>query len=127
MARTRERAMRKALIEREDTPMSARVYGIGLYAPAGFVVEPDAIARAVARLEAAGHRVVVDPTVTTRWQRFSAPDDERIGAIVAANKRWLGHSDFTGFQLAALAATGMVSFAGPMAAYDFGAPQPSAF
>ena len=154
------RATRRSPVAHEDAPMNARAYGIGLYAPAGFVVEPDAIARAVARLEAAGHRVVVDPTVTTRWQRFSAPDDERVaaimrmthdpqvdlaiavrggygasrilerldfGAIAAANKRWLGHSDFTGFQLAALAATGMVSFAGPMAAYDFGAPQPSAF
>ena len=140
--------------------MRAITYGIGLYAPAGYVVDPAAIARAVSRLEAAGHRVVIDPTASTRWQRFSAPDDERVaaimrmaedprvelaiavrggygasrllerldfGAIAAANKRWLGHSDFTAFQLAALAATGMVTFAGPMAAYDFGAPEPSAF
>jgi muramoyltetrapeptide carboxypeptidase len=140
--------------------MRAITYGIGLYAPAGYVIDPAAIARAVSRLEAAGHRVVVDPTVTTRWQRFSAPDADRIaaimrmaedprvelavsvrggygasrllerldfGAIAAANKRWLGHSDFTAFQLAALAATGMVSFAGPMAAYAFGAPEPSEF
>lgn len=140
--------------------MSSRSYGIGLYAPAGFVTEPETIARAVERLQAAGHRVVVDPTVTTRWQRFSAPDAERaaavmrmaedprvelaiavrggygwsrlldrldFGAIAAANKRWLGHSDFTAFQLAALAARGMVTFAGPLAAYDFGAATPSAF
>ena len=38
-----------------------------------------------------------------------------------------GHSDFTAFQLAALAHAGMVTFAGPMAAYDFGAASPSAF
>jgi muramoyltetrapeptide carboxypeptidase len=140
--------------------MRAITYGIGLYAPAGYVVDPVAIARAVSRLEAAGHRVVVDPTVATRWQRFSAPDADRIAAIMrmaedprvelaiavrggygasrlldrldfasiaTAHKRWLGHSDFTAFQLAALAATGMVSFAGPMGAYDFGAPEPSAF
>ncbi len=140
--------------------MRAITYGIGLYAPAGYVIDPAAIALAVSRLEAAGHRVVVDPTVTTRWQRFSAPDADRIaaimrmvedprvelavsvrggygasrllerldfGAIAAANKRWLGHSDFTAFQLSALAATGMVTFAGPLAAYDFGAPEPSAF
>jgi muramoyltetrapeptide carboxypeptidase len=140
--------------------MTARTYGIGLYAPAGFVIDPEAIARAVARFETAGHRVVVDPTVTTRWQRFSAPDEERLnavlrmardprvelaiavrggygwsrlldrldfGAIAAANKRWLGHSDFTAFQLAALAAKRMVTFAGPLAAYDFGAETPSAF
>lgn len=42
-------------------------------------------------------------------------------------KRWLGHSDFTAFQLAALARTGMISYAGPMAAYDFGAEHPSEF
>ena len=42
--------------------MKTRTYGIGLYAPAGFVIEPEAIARAIARLEAAGHRVIVDPT-----------------------------------------------------------------
>src|SRR5438093_9762941 len=121
--------------------MADSTYGVGLYAPAGFVIEPAAITRAVARIEALGHRVVVDPTVATRWQRFSAPDDERLaavmrmaqdprvelaitvrggygwsrllerldfGVIAAANKRWLGHSDFTAFQLAALAATNMV-------------------
>jgi muramoyltetrapeptide carboxypeptidase len=140
--------------------MTPRRYGIGLYAPAGFVTDPEAISRAVARFEAAGHQVVVDATVTTRWQRFSAPDAERLAAVVrmaddprvelaiavrggygwsrlldqldfaaiaAANKRWLGHSDFTAFQLAALAAKGMVTFAGPLAAYDFGAEAPSTF
>jgi muramoyltetrapeptide carboxypeptidase len=140
--------------------MAARTYGIGLYAPAGFVTEPAAIARAVTRLEAAGHRVVVDPTVETRWQRFSAPDDERLAAVMrmaadprielaiavrggygwsrilerldfpaiaGANKRWLGHSDFTAFQLGALAAARMVTFAGPLAAYDLGAETTSPF
>ena len=135
-------------------------FGIGLYAPAGFVTEPASIDRAVARLASLGHRVVVDPTCTGRWQRFSAPDDERLAAIermvanpgvelavaarggygwsrlldrldfkaiAAARKRWLGHSDFTAFQLAALAHAGMKTFAGPMAAYDFGAETPSAF
>ena len=140
--------------------MTQRSYGIGLYAPAGFAIEPTAIDRAVHRLSALGHRVVVDSTCTTRWQRFSAPDDERLAAVrrmaedpavelavavrggygwsrlldrldftalAAAGKRWMGHSDFTAFQLAALAHAGMVTFAGPMAAYDFGAAAPSAF
>jgi muramoyltetrapeptide carboxypeptidase len=140
--------------------MPGRTFGVGLFASAGFATDPATIARAVSRLEAAGHRVVVDPTVSTRWQRFSAPDDERLaavmrmaqdprvelaiavrggygwsrllerldfGVIAAANKRWLGHSDFTAFQLAALAATNMITFAGPMAAYDFGAETLSAF
>jgi len=117
--------------------MTDRTWGIGLYAPAGFATEPSAVARAVARWEAAGHRVVVDPTALSRWQRFSAPDAERLaavmrmaedprvelaialrggygwsrllerldfGAIAASRTRWLGHSDFTVFQLAALAA-----------------------
>ena len=112
------------------------------------------------RLSELGHRVVVDPTCHSRWQRFSAPDDERLAgilriaahpdvelaiavrggygwsrlldrldfaAIAASGKRWMGHSDFTAFQLAALAHAGMTTFAGPMAAHDFGAETPSAF
>ncbi len=34
--------------------------------------------------------------------------------------RWVGHSDFTAFHLAALAHGGTRTWAGPMAAYDFG-------
>ena len=135
-------------------------YGIGLYAPAGFVTNDAALERAVARLSALGHRVVVDESCTTRWQRFSATDDARLAAIgrmaddprvtlaiaarggygwsrlldridfaalAARKKRWLGHSDFTAFQLAALAHAGMTTFGGPMAASDFGAATPSAF
>jgi muramoyltetrapeptide carboxypeptidase len=138
----------------------SRTYGIGVYAPAGFATAPEAVARAVARLQSAGHRVVVDPTATARWQRFSATDDERLAGLwrmaedpnidlvvavrggygwtrlldridfvrlAAKRKRWLGYSDFTAFQLAALARAGMVSFAGPMAAYDFGAETVSAY
>jgi len=134
--------------------------GIGIYAPAGLVTDAPALARAAARLAAAGHAVVVDPTCASRWQRFSAPDDERLAAVArmaadprvelavaarggygwsrlldrldfralaGAGKRWLGHSDFTAFQLAALAHAGMVTFAGPMAAYDLGAETPSPF
>ena len=48
-------------------------------------------------------------------------------ALAGAGKRFLGHSDFTAFALAALAKSGMVTFSGPMASYDFGAQQPSAF
>ena len=47
--------------------------------------------------------------------------------LARAGKRWLGHSDFTAFQLAALARAGMVTYAGPSFAYDFGAEDPSAF
>ena len=140
--------------------MNARTYGIGLYAPAGYPTEPEAVDRAVARLAALGHRVTVDSTCALRWQRFAGTDDERLAAVMrmasdpavdlaisvrggygwsrlldrldyaaiaAAKKRWLGHSDFTAFQLAALAHAGMTTFAGPMAASDFGAATPSAF
>lgn len=41
-------------------------------------------------------------------------------AIADSGKRFVGHSDFTAFQLALLASTGAVSYAGPMARYDFG-------
>jgi len=138
----------------------SRTWGIGLYAPAGFAQDPAALTRAVARLEALGHRVVVDPTCHGRWQRFAAPDDERLAAVqrmaadrrvelaitlrggygwtrllprldfsmlARAGKRWLGYSDFTAFQLAALARAGMKTFAGPSATGDFGAQEPSAF
>jgi muramoyltetrapeptide carboxypeptidase len=131
-----------------------------IVAPAGFATDPQALERAMARLASLGHRVSCDPTAHGRFQRFAAPDDERLAAIARvaadadadvalmlrggygfsrlidridfaalarARKRWIGHSDFTAFQLAALATAGMVTFAGPMAAYDFGAETPSAF
>ena len=130
-----------------------------IIAPAGFATDPAALARAEALLASLGHRVRIDPTARTRWQRFSAGDDERLAAIARAatdasdavlmlrggygftrlleridfallaraGKRWIGHSDFTAFQLAALARADMVTYAGPHAAYDFGAETPSAF
>lgn len=48
-------------------------------------------------------------------------------ALARSGKRWIGHSDFTAFQLAALARAGVKTFAGPMAAYDFGAETVSDF
>lgn len=48
-------------------------------------------------------------------------------ALARWRRRWMGHSDFTVFALAALAAAGMVTYAGPMAAYDFGGEEASAF
>jgi len=140
--------------------VTSRTWKIGIYAPAGCATDPDALGRAVATLESAGHRVHVDPGCTARWQRFAGTDDERLAALwrmardpdvelalalrggygwsrlldridfealARCGKRWMGHSDFTAFGLAALASAGMVTFAGPMAAYDFGAVEPSAF
>lgn len=58
------------------------------------------------------------------WTRLLPRID--FGALAATGKQWLGYSDFTAFQLAALARTGMVTFAGPVVS-DFGAAEPSAF
>ncbi len=41
--------------------------------------------------------------------------------IADSGKRYVGHSDFTAFNLALLAQTGQISYAGPSAAFDFGA------
>ena len=43
------------------------------------------------------------------------------GALASSGKRFVGQSDFTAFNLAFLAKTGLISFAGPTACYDFGA------
>ena len=140
--------------------MPSRPLNFTIVAPAGFATDPPAIDRAIARLEALGHHARCDVAARGRWQRFAAPDDERLAAIhrVAADPdtdvavmlrggygfsrlldridypalarsrvRFLGHSDFTAFQLAALARARIVTFAGPMASYDFGAQSPSAF
>jgi muramoyltetrapeptide carboxypeptidase len=52
---------------------------------------------------------------------------DRIDYAALHGKRWIGHSDFTVLSLAALARAGLVTYAGPMAAYDYGAETPSAF
>ncbi len=142
-----------------DAAMGARGFGVGFYAPSGFALDPAAVDRAAVRIGARGHEVVVDPGCRDRWQRFAAPDDERLAAVLrmagdprvelaitlrggygwtrllphldfhalaVARKHWLGYSDFTAFQLAALAQAGMVTFAGPVVG-DFGAAEPSAF
>ena len=56
--------------------------GIGIYAPAGFALDPAGLDRAVARLEAMWDHVIVDPTCHSRWQRFAATDGERLAAIM---------------------------------------------
>ncbi len=45
-------------------------------------------------------------------------------AIAQSGKRFIGQSDFTAFNLALLAKTGMVSYAGPTLGFDFGARKP---
>lgn len=45
-------------------------------------------------------------------------------ALAQSGKRFVGQSDFTAFNLALLAKSGLISYAGPTACYDFGAPKP---
>jgi muramoyltetrapeptide carboxypeptidase len=47
-------------------------------------------------------------------------DWKAIARSVERGLRWVGHSDFTAFQLAALAHGGTCTWAGPLACYDFG-------
>ena len=49
-------------------------------------------------------------------------DFHAMAASVRRGKRFVGHSDFTAVSLGLLATTGAISFAGPMASYDFGGP-----
>jgi len=91
-----------------------------------FAGDDDARLAAFARVAA---RPDVDLAVAVRGGYGLSRLLERIdyAAIATSGKRWMGHSDFTAFQLAALAKAGVTTFAGPMAAYDFGAESPSAF
>jgi muramoyltetrapeptide carboxypeptidase len=54
-------------------------------------------------------------------------DWQALGRAARDGTRFIGHSDFTAFQLALLAKTGQVSLAGPMACYDFGSVEVSQF
>ncbi len=47
--------------------------------------------------------------------------------LAATGKRWVGHSDFTAFQMGLLATAGAASFAGPMICDDFSRHDPSDF
>jgi muramoyltetrapeptide carboxypeptidase len=47
-------------------------------------------------------------------------DWRRVARSIEAGTRWVGHSDFTVFQLAFLANASGVTWAGPLACYDFG-------
>jgi muramoyltetrapeptide carboxypeptidase len=51
---------------------------------------------------------------------LDAIDWPLLARAVERGTRWVGHSDFTALQLALLAHTGATSWAGPMAADDFG-------
>ncbi|MBS0318970.1 MAG: LD-carboxypeptidase [Proteobacteria bacterium] len=90
-----------------------------------FAGDDDARLAAVMRAAASGADVAVAVRGGYGWTRLLPRIDFRV--IARAPTTWLGHSDFTAFQLAMLARTGRGSLAGPMAGYDFGAEAPSAF
>ena len=91
-----------------------------------FAGDDDARLAAVARMAA---HPAVDVAVAIRggygWTRLL--DRLDYAMLARSGTRWMGHSDFTAFQLAMLARTGAVTYAGPMACADFGAPEPSEF
>jgi len=72
------------------------------------------------------HSLLADPTIDIimaarggyGWTRLLAHID--FDAVAATDKIIVGFSDFTAFNLAALAKTGLITFAGPMATSDFG-------
>ena len=134
---------------------------IEIIAPSGALLSPERFGRALDLLRARGHEVLCRLPARS-WQRFSAPDDERLAQIgraarrrdidavmitrggyglsrlldridwgqvaasAASGVRWIGYSDFTAFQLALLARTDAVSFAGPGVSGDFGVDAPDA-
>jgi muramoyltetrapeptide carboxypeptidase len=79
------------------------------------------------------HAMLADPSVdmmmATRggygWTRLL----ERIdwAAVRASGKAFVGFSDFTAFNFAALSQAGLVTFHGPMACIDFGSGETDAF
>lgn len=138
---------------------------IQLIAPSGWP-DPDALARGVERLTAAGCNVYGEASGMRRNLRFAGRDSQRAADINAladphralpdivmavrggygvhrllqqldypALQRRLrgapcvlvGHSDITTLSLALLARAGIVTFAGPMLAYDFGGETTSAY
>ena len=89
-----------------------------------FAGDDDTRLAAFARMAA---RDDVDVAVAVRGGYGLTRLIDRLDYAALAHKRWMGHSDFTAFQLAALSRAGLVSYAGPMASYDFGASEPSEF
>jgi muramoyltetrapeptide carboxypeptidase len=120
-----------AAVDRAEALLRARGHGVVRDATVGarhqrFSAHDDERLAAVLRM-AADPRVDVACAVRGGYGWTRLLDRLDYAALARAGKRWLGHSDFTALSLAALARAGMVTYAGPMAAYDFGADPPSAF
>jgi muramoyltetrapeptide carboxypeptidase len=129
-------------------------FTIGLPLPMGHLQAIEPYRRAVAHFKNLGHSVVEDPHLLQKHDYHAAPAAERLAVLQgmldnpaidlimpvrggygmthllpaldlsqAANKRLIGYSDFTALNLAALK-QGLLTFAGPMAAGDFGGDAP---
>ena len=79
------------------------------------------------------HAMLADPSIdvmmATRggygWTRLLDRIDWQ--AVRASGKAFVGFSDFTAFNLAALSQAGLATFHGPMACIDFGSGEPDAY
>lgn len=78
--------------------------------------------QAIHRALAQPHPVVLSSRGGYGLSRLLPAIDWR--AIADSGKYFVGHSDFTAFNLALLAQTGAISYAGPCAAFDFGVKEP---
>ena len=132
--------------------MNSKKTCIAIVAPSGYTLDDDALARAIARLEALGHTVHNYFDTAKVFQRFGGTDEARMeqlnaaaddpqvqvvmalrgqygltrllpqidfARMAASGKIFVGFSDFTAFQMALLAKTGAMSYAGPMLVPDF--------
>jgi muramoyltetrapeptide carboxypeptidase len=89
---------------------------IYIYSPSSAVRDKAGFKRGIKRLESQGHEVEIDTDALARHQRFAGDDETRLAGIQRL-------SDFTAFQMALLAKTGAMTWAGP-ALDDFGAKEP---
>jgi len=134
--------------------------GIAIVAPAGQALDPCAVERGIARLEAHGCLVHNYYDHASIHERFGGTDQGRLAqlqaavadpevqiimairggygttrllphidfeGIAASGKLVVGFSDITAIHMGLMARTGALSYAGPMAAVDFGLLEPVQF
>ncbi len=116
----------QALLRRAERRLAALGFGVSsdgsaLARAERFAGDDDTRLAAIHRTAAAGTSIAMATRggygLTRLLDRI---DWKQIARSVERGTRWVGHSDFTAFQLAALAHGGTRTWAGPMACYDFG-------
>jgi muramoyltetrapeptide carboxypeptidase len=117
---------RKALLRRAETRLSALGFDVRSDASAlarheRFAGDDDTRLAAIHRAAASGASIAMATRGGYGLSRLlDRIDWKQVARSVERGMRWVGHSDFTAFQLAALAHGGTRTWAGPMACYDFG-------